>query len=335
MIKKCIGCGATLQTDNEKEMGYIPKEKYDQSDYCERCFKITHYNSPIIVPLTNINNKLITELNNKASYIFFLVDFLNINSKTIETFKALKAPKTLVISKIDIIPQSIKETTITKWLREEYQLTDNIIYLSSIKNKNVNAIFEVCQQNNCQEAFITGYTNAGKSTLINNLSLKSNLTNKTITTSLIPNTTLDFIKIKLNDNLTIIDTPGFTLKKTLYAENEISLIKKTLPKKALKPITYQTKKITSIIIENQIRLNVNSTNSMTFYLSNTLKIERLFNTNNRLTDKETITFDVPANSDLVIIGLGFINIKKACHLTIYSTQKDLFEIRNSMFKQAD
>ena len=74
---------------------------------------------------------------------------------------------------------------------------------------------------------------------------------------------------------------------------------------------------------------------MTFYLSNTLKIERLFNTNNRLTDKETITFDVPANSDLVIIGLGFINIKKACHLTIYSTQKDLFEIRNSMFKQAD
>ncbi len=333
MTKKCTGCGATLQSTNSNNVGYIPAEKYELANYCERCFKITHYNSPIIVPLENINDKLITELNKTAKYTFFLVDFLNINKETINTFKSLKVPKTLVISKIDIIPKSIKENTITKWLKREYQLTDNIIYLSSIKNKNVNTIFDVCQKNNCNEAFIAGFTNAGKSTLINNLSIKNNLTNNVITTSLIPNTTLDFIKIKLNDNLTIIDTPGFTLKNTLYAENEIALIKNSLPKKTIKPVTYQTKDITNIILENRIRINPNSFNSMTFYLSNSIKIERIFNTNNRLTDKNLIEFDIPANSDLVIIGLGFINIKKACHLKIYSNKKDLFEIRNSMFNQ--
>ena len=79
---------------------------------------------------------------------------------------------------------------------------------------------------------------------------ENNITNNKITTSLIPNTTLDFIKIKLNVNLTIIDSPGFTLNQTLYNDNDFELIERINPKSFLKPITHQTKEITSIIIEN-------------------------------------------------------------------------------------
>ena len=82
MTKKWTGCGATLQSTNSNNVGYIPAEKYELANYCERCFKITHYNSPIIVPLENINDKLITELNKTAKYNFFLVDFfIYVNSK--------------------------------------------------------------------------------------------------------------------------------------------------------------------------------------------------------------------------------------------------------------
>ena len=40
---------------------------------------------------------------------------------------------------------------------------------------------------------------------------------------------------------------------------------------------------------------------------------------------------MPDNSDLIIKSLGFINIKKACTLKIYTDKKELFEIRKSMF----
>ena len=61
------------------------------------------------------------------------------------------------------------------------------------------------------------------------------------------------------------------------------------------------------------------------------KLKRVFDNNTNLLDLEQITLDIPDNSDLIIKSLGFINIKKACKLTIYTYNKDLFEIRKSMF----
>ena len=38
---KCIGCGATIQTINSKEIGYTPKSSIEKMDrqfiYCQRC----------------------------------------------------------------------------------------------------------------------------------------------------------------------------------------------------------------------------------------------------------------------------------------------------------
>lgn len=45
-------------------------------------------------------------------------------------------------------------------------------------------------------------------------------------------------------------------------------------------------------------------------MSNDIKIERVFNNNKILQDKPTTTIEIPDNTDLVIKGLGFINIKK-------------------------
>ena len=43
---KCIGCGATIQTENPKEIGYTPKSSVEKMEnhiiYCQRCFKLKH-----------------------------------------------------------------------------------------------------------------------------------------------------------------------------------------------------------------------------------------------------------------------------------------------------
>ena len=216
-------------------------------------------------------------------------------------------------------------------MKSEYKIEENIIFISSKKSLNIEQIYNILAKENQNQAYILGFTNAGKSTLINKLCLGNNITDNIITTSLIPNTTLDFIKIKLNDQLTIIDSPGFTMQDNLYKDNEFELIERINPKCFLKPVTYQTKNNTSLTIENKIKIIPGNLNSLTFYMSNQIKIIKNFEKDIFLNDKAFSTYKIEENSDLVIKGIGFINIKKACTLKVYSEYQNLIEIRKSMF----
>ncbi len=331
MNKKCTGCGTILQSNKPNELGYIKAEKYNDSVYCERCFKIIHYNEKIVTELENINEYIIKEVNKKAKNVYFLIDFLNINQETINTYKKINVPKTLIISKLDIIPKSIKDSKIINFLKETYDITDEIMFQSTKRNINTKSIVKYLEENNIKESYVLGYTNAGKSTLINKLSELNEITDKQITTSLLPNTTIDFIKINITDKISIIDSPGFTLNNTLYKANEFDLIKRINPKSFLKPTTYQLKDIASLIIEDKIKIKSSISNNFTFYISNDINIERVFEKNKDLENYKPLVLELPENSDLVIKSLGFINIKKACTLTIYTDNKEIFEIRKSMF----
>lgn len=326
-MNKCIGCGAKLQSDEQTKPGYVIKDKLESAKYCQRCFKITNYNEKLIMPLDNINEHIINELNKNNKYVYFLIDLLNINKETINTFKSIKNNKTLVISKLDIIPKSIKEIKIVDWLRDEYKIDEDIIFLSTKKSINIRSIEKTLLDNNRKDCYIVGYTNAGKSTLINKL---SDHTNK-ITTSLIPNTTLDFIKIKL-ENITIFDSPGFTLNKTIYNDTDFDLMKRINPKDFIKPKTYQLKDNTYINIENKISINSNIANSITTYISNEIIIDKSFN-KTKLDNLNKVELNVKQDSDIVIKGLGFINVKKASKITIYIEDESLIETRKSLFKE--
>lgn len=332
MSKKCIGCGSIIQHEDKNKIGYAPIPKSGEAKYCERCFKITHYNEKLILPLENINEYIIDEVNKNSKYVFFMIDLLNINEETINTFKNIKVPKTLIISKLDIIPKSIKETLIEEWIKDTYKINNDIKFLSTKKNINTRLIVKTLEELNINSAHILGFTNAGKSTLINKICEQNNIEGKTITTSILPNTTVDFINIPITENITIIDSPGFTSKYTLYDNTEYDLMKNILPKNIINPITEQTKENTSLIIENKIRINANSKNSFTFYMSNAIKIDKVFEKNTELTNEELLKYNIKDNTDIVIKGLGFINIKKACNLTINTKYKELIEIRESMFK---
>lgn len=332
MDKKCRGCGAIMQSEKINEHGYTPVEKINDSLYCERCFKIIHYNEKSVTRLDYVNEKVRDFVNENAKYVYFLIDLLNINSETIAMYKSIKVDKSLIISKVDIVPKSIKESVITEWLKNEYGIVDDVMYQSTKKNFNTKLLLRKLADLGVDECYILGFTNAGKSTLINKLLSFREEKSNFIATSLIPNTTIDFIEAGRCDGIKIIDSPGFTFNDTLYGEDEFSFIKKANPKNSIKPVTYQVKEISSILIEDKIRLKSNIKNSLTFYMSNDVFIERVFTNNTKLIEKKCIVLDIPANSDLVIRSLGFINIKKACRLEIYSDKEDLFEVRKSMFR---
>lgn len=325
-MTKCLGCGIKLQYTNPQEVGYTPKK---EATYCERCFRLKNYNEYKEVDLQNINNKILDKINSEQELTIFLIDLLNINTETIGTFHKIKAPKILIISKKDIIPNSIKEEHITSFISKTYKVENDIYYLSSRKKYNIERIVNIIKETKNKKAYIVGYTNSGKSTFINAITSKIN-GESLITTSSIPNTTLDFININIED-IKIIDTPGFILERNLFAQKDYELIKRINPKSYIKPLTYQTKENTGILLENKFYFKPNNINSLTFYISNNLIIEKVFV--NKLEDQEHITISIPDNSDLVIKGLGFVNIKKACELAINTAYKDLIEVRNSLFNK--
>ncbi len=328
MTKKCLGCGITLQNVDKLGLGYCPKD-IKEAIYCERCFKIIHYNKIDVGTLPKDSSRIISIVNKRALYVFFLIDFLNINSETISKFKEITTPKTLIISKCDVIPKSIKLNKVSDYLKKEYDIADNILFISSKKVKNLSSIVNILEKEKVKTAYIMGFTNAGKSTLINALYEKYTSSKSRITTSLIPNTTLDFINVKINDDLTLVDTPGFVLDNPLYQTDDISLIKKMEPKNYLKPITYQCNKLMYLNIEDRIFLKINSkSNSLTFYLSNELNIKKSFKS---CIKDYNLKLEIDDNSDIIIKGLGFINVKKATTIEIMLDEPEIIEVRKSIF----
>ena len=111
------------------------------------------------------------------------------------------------------------------------------------------------------------------------------------------------------------------------------MLEKINPKHFLKPITFQVKPISIIRIENKIRIQSDIENSFTFYMSNAISIKRDFEKKEELLVLNKEEYWLKGNQDLVIKGLGFIHIKKACKLSVYIKEKELLEVRTSMFKE--
>ena len=313
MTNICPGCGSTLQYTDSNKVGYAPKK---DAKLCERCFKLKNYNEKKVINLEYNNEDIINLLNSSAKTIFFITDFLNLSKKVIDIYKKISVHnKYLVINKIDYIPISINKDKYISFIKSNYDINDEVILVSAERNFNIRVINNILD--GCKDAYVCGFTNSGKSTIIKKI---GELNNKEIPvlTSLMPNTTLDVIKIKLDDNKYIYDTPGFI--------NNDDFDEVLYPKKFLKPVTLQIKENDIVSINNKIFIKTDKENSFTFYMSNDVDIRKVYSVETNLSNE----LMVKENSDFVISNYGFINIKNPCNL-ITNLNNDNIEVRSSMF----
>jgi ribosome biogenesis GTPase A len=300
MNKKCLGCGITLQTTNKDELGYTPKI---DNDYCERCFKITHYsidNKKILFD----NNDLVNKINKMNIFTCYLVDFFYISNEVLSMYQRITNPKCLIITKKNLIPKNIYPEKIIKRVKTNYGIKEPIYFINL--NEDINIIRNLFLEK--KKVIVSGYTISGKSTLINTV-LNTNLTiSKNIST------TLDFIKIPL-ENGYIYDTPGFIYKE-YYPNIDY--------KKIIKPQTKYLDSKNELIIDKLI-ISCNVMNNITIFVPNYIRI---------LKRKKKANFieriNIPSNSDLVIKGLGFIYFKNSCILEVNEKITSLIEVRDSL-----
>lgn len=304
MKKKCSGCGSILQDVDSLEEGFT---RNLEKDICERCFRIKNYGDYKIVDKTNLDFiPILKKIDESKDLVVFVVDIFMMAKDFSAITKYLSNDILFVFTKRDILPLSIPDSKLL-----EYADNLNINYLdkviiSSNKNYGMDELIEkIRKYQNSKNVYIVGYTNAGKSTMINKLIYNYSDLNSNVTTSILPSTTLDTIEIKLDDTLTLMDTPGILENGNIINFIEPNEIKKVIPKKEIKAITYQAKGKNYIQIEKYAVIEVED-NNLTLFFSNDLKIERFYKEKNNSLKENIIR--VKEKEDIVISGLGFIKV---------------------------
>ena len=317
--KYCIGCGIKLQDENMTAEGYTTSI---ENDICSRCFKMKNYGDYQVVTKSNdeyIN--ILKSVNDTKDLVVYIIDLLNI-SRDINLIREYFDNKVLlVLNKRDILPKSIKDEKIKEYFAKLGLDYEDVIIVSPKKNYNIDELLlKIKKDKTSKNVYVVGHTNVGKSTLINTLMKNYSEFDSELTMSPLPSTTLNKISIKLNSDLTLIDTPGLVDDGNILNYVDQPTLKKILPKKEIKPKTYQLKKDQALVIGDLLRIDYveGEKNSFTVFVSNELKVKRInMHKNDELKDLFKHEIDVAYHEDLVINGLGFIKIVEKAKINVY------------------
>lgn len=318
--KRCAGCGVLLQDENILQEGYTTNL---ENDLCQRCFRMKNYGEYQVVTKSNEEYiEILKSVGETKDLVLYITDLLNLE-KNIEEIRTIIPNKMiLVLNKMDVLPKSVKEEKLKKYLANKDVNFEEIIVISTEKNYNIDYLLKRIKYfQTSKNVYVVGHTNAGKSSLINKLIKNYSDKTQELTMSPLPSTTLNMVNIEINDHLNLIDTPGLVDKGSILNHVSPEMVKKISAKKEIKPRTYQLRKNQSIIIEDLIRIDYveGEKNSFTVFVSNDLKVRRLLNlfNNNELKDKNKITYNMKYDEDLAISGLGFIKIVNKGVIDVY------------------
>lgn len=326
---KCIGCGVKLQNSDKNLLGYT---KNIDNKLCERCFRIRNYNEYKLVNKDNNDYiNILKEINKTNDLVVLVIDIFNI-SKNLSDIKAyLGNDILLVITKRDILPKSCYDKKLIEYFNNfNLNIIDTII-ISSYKNYNFDNLYEkINYYKKSNNVYVVGFTNSGKSTMINKILYNYSNNDTIITTSNLPSTTIDSINVKVNDNLTLIDTPGLLDDGDIINYIDGKTLKKVIPGKEIKPITYQIKEKQIIFIEDLLRIDMFEKNNMTLYVSNNLKIDRIYKASEKLKNLEKHEIFVNEDEDIVIQGLGFIKVTNNSKIILYTKERVRVFVRKNL-----
>lgn len=337
----CPGCGALLQNDDPLKSGFVPKKLEAKSNFlCQRCFRLQHYGEAYEdIHYSNDYQTIISKAKQSDALIVYVVDLFAFDCSIINSLiTAIKDARVAVIcSKRDVIPSSVKDEKLINFVRYRLEEVDikplAIMVSSAINNYNLDDILETCEKlRNSHDVYLFGAVSVGKSSLVNAfLKMYDNKTTEMITTSPYPGTTLNVIRVPIDEKSYVYDTPGIMTESSIFAHVDRKLLKYVLPRKEIKPRVFQLLGNQSLIVNNLAKIDVYDKANLIIFMSNDLEIRRakldrsdttfnnlIKNKQFKLLDRNVLSvddlqehnLDVPhQDCDIVISGLLWIKIK--------------------------
>ncbi|MDT9025431.1 ribosome biogenesis GTPase YqeH [Rossellomorea yichunensis] len=281
----CIGCGVEIQTENKEGMGYAPPSSLQKEEIiCQRCFRLKHYNEVQDVPLTDDDFlKILNELGNSEGLIVKIVDIFDFNGSWLPGLHRFVGsnPILLIGNKVDLLPKSVKPTKLIHWMKHEASQLGlkpiDVQLVSAAKGQGITDAIEAIEHyRNGKDVYVVGCTNVGKSTFINRIIKHVSGEQDVITTSHFPGTTLDMIQIPLDDEESLIDTPGIINHHQMAHFVDKQDLKIITPKKEIKPRTFQLNPEQTLFFGGLARFDfmAGERQAFTCYFSNELSIHR-------------------------------------------------------------
>ena len=324
-MNRCVGCGVVLQNECENDLGYVADVN---KNLCTRCFRLKNYGEYNKVTLGNEEYIKIIDSIPDNSLVLYISDVLSLDLSYIDKFKRVL----LVVTKRDIIPRSVNDDKIIRYVKDRVKNIIDVVLVSSKNNYNIDYLYNcILKYSNNSDIYFVGNTNSGKSTLVNKLlsNYSDNIGN--VTVSMFPSTTLDKVVINLNQ-MVLIDTPGIIDDGSVINYLKSKDLKLVVPKKEIKPKSCQISGCGSIIIGEYARVDYDtvSDNSMVIYASNMIDIRFSSLSSNKFNDFKVVNFKLDKNKDVVIPGLCFIKCRDELNLKVYVFDKVIPYVRDNL-----
>lgn len=282
MNRICKGCGALLQSNDPKLIGYTPKK---EAEVCQRCFRLTHYNDVMVSMQQGIDEtEMMKKINKLDALVCWVVDLFDFEAGMKTALNRHLAGKDilLIATKRDLLPWSMGNQKLAAFImkraRENQLNVKGVVCCFDIVKNGLTddneSVYEVAEAiehlRNGKDVVFAGMANAGKSSLLNAL-----LKNNQLTVSAHPGTTLDMNPIQL-DGFTLYDTPGFVNRNSVLTYLNPKDLKTVIPQKAIKPKVYQLTKNQSLSLGGLARIDLEGCENVSaaVYVSNELLIHR-------------------------------------------------------------
>jgi len=199
---------------------------------------------------------------------------------------------------------------------------DNVHLISCAKGKGLQDLIDSVMGiavSNGQRIYVMGTANVGKSSFINQLlkytkkktkpgkrESRNNVVPKP-TVSALPGTTLDFLKIKLPNGITMIDTPGLINPGQLTSRLNSKELKQVIPVKQVHHVTLRMEEGRCVLIGGLARVELVEGRPMfcTFFMSNEIKLHPTSTANvDEFLEKHTGSLVFPPYSHERVLELG-------------------------------
>ncbi len=339
----CKGCGIKLQFEHPQELGYSPKKEVQ---YCQRCFRLTHYDDVMISMKENIEEaEVITKASALKGLIVWVVDCVDFEAGLLKGMQRLFIGRDVlfVLTKCDLLPLTVGDEKLVSFLNSRFkELQLNFVGISLVHQKSredIELLRENIKKHTTDNTVIfMGKANAGKSTLLNSL-----LRSTALTVTRYPGTTLDFNKIQV-DGVSWYDTPGITNHESMMLAVRDKDLKQILPDSRFKPQIYQLWENQSFAVGGLCRIDCycKKSTSVVFYISNRLAIHRgkqhtadeLWEnhqgkmlrptvTEDFKTFKRLIFDDLNGKEDFCIYGLGWLSVSEGMDKVVIYVPKSV------------
>jgi 30S ribosome assembly GTPase len=280
-----MGCGVQIQTENPNELGYAPSSALEKEIIiCQRCFRLKHYNEVQDVNLTDDDFlKILNEIGKSDALIVMIVDIFDFNGSWIPGMHRFVGNNKILLvgNKVDLLPKSVKHSKLIHWMKQEAKelglRPEEVFLVSAAKGHYIKEITAAIDEwRHGKDVYVVGCTNVGKSTFINRIIKEVTGEDDVITTSHFPGTTLDIIKIPLDDGKALIDSPGIINHHQMAHFIDKRDLKIITPKKEIKPKIFQLNEGQTLFFGGLARFDYVSGGRRSFvcYVSNEINIHR-------------------------------------------------------------